>query len=102
MVVLEFTLRVSLRGWSALKTEGPEAPETETFSPSDDACVLIMFMLIQSSVLAHSWISELRCSKFVFNKKDPSGFPPVELLPVPAVPAVPSPFCWKFERFLLP
>ena len=97
MVVLEFTLRVSLRGWSALKTEGPEAPETETFPPSDDACVLIMFMLIQSSV-AHSWISELRCSKFVFNKKDPSGFPPVEL-PLP-VPVVPSPFCWKFERLL--
>ena len=98
MVVLEFTLRVSLRGWSALNTEAP-APET---FPSDDVLILIismlMFMLIQSSV-AHSWISELRCSKFVFNKKDPSGFPPVELLPVP-VPVVPSLFCWKFERLL--
>ena len=98
MVVLEFTLRVSLRGWSALNTEAP-APET---FPSDDVLILIismlMFMLIQSSV-AHSWISELRCSKFVFNKKDPSGFPPVEQLPLP-VPVVPSLFCWKFERLL--
>jgi len=92
VVVLEFTLRVSLRGWSALNTEAP-APET---FPSDDVLILIIFMLMQSSV-AHSWISELRCSKFVFNKKDPSGFPPVELLPVPVVPSL---FCWKFERLL--
>jgi len=91
VVVLEFALRVSLRGWKW-------GAEAFPFSSDVNANVnVFIFILIHLSDLsaAHSWIWELRCSKFDCNKMVP-GVP----VPVPVVLLVPSPFCWKFERLL--